>query len=149
MSHCAAITRIGNAKRQQELLETGLRLCRVGGRVVYSTCSLSRRENDEVVQRVVRRLNQKRRLSGFVDVIECRSLGFEFGEATECGWHILPDQAEGWGPIYLAVLDLVQFTGQERHTSSDDDTSDDESILGTDETFDDKVPSDDIVGDEL
>lgn len=116
---------------------------------MYSTCSLSRRENDEVVQRVVRRLNQKRRLSGFVDVVECRSLGFEFGEATECGWHILPDQAEGWGPIYLAVLDLVQFTGQERHASSDDDTSDDESILGTDETFDDKVPSDDIVGDEL
>ena len=105
---------VANAKRQQELLETGLRLCSRGGRVVYSTCSLSRRENDEVVQRVVRRLNQKRRIEGFVELVDCRSLGLGEGETTECGWHILPDAAMGWGPIYLAVLDVRQLGEQDR-----------------------------------
>ena len=105
---------VANAKRQQELLETGLRLCSRGGRVVYSTCSLSRRENDEVVQRVVRRLNQKRRIEGFVELVDCRSLGLGEGETTECGWHILPDAAMGWGPIYLAVLDVRQLGEQNR-----------------------------------
>ena len=85
--------------------------------MVYSTCSLSRRENDEVVQRVVRRLNQKRRIEGIVELVDCRSLGFGEGEATECGWHILPDAAMGWGPIYLAVLDVRQLSEQDRRHS--------------------------------
>lgn len=46
-----------NAKRQLQLLQTALRLCRVGGRVVYSTCSISRLENDEVVARAVNKAN--------------------------------------------------------------------------------------------
>lgn len=41
-----------NAKRQRALLTTALHLCKLGGRVVYSTCALSPAENDGVVERV-------------------------------------------------------------------------------------------------
>ena len=101
--------------------------------MVYSTCSLSRRENDEVVQRVVRRLNQRHRIAGFVEVAYCGRLGFEAGEATECGWHILPDAADGWGPIYLAVLELRQFSEQDRPPPPADELDDDDSDASEDD----------------
>ena len=91
--------------RQYALLAAALSAVRNGGRIVYTTCSVSPRENDEVIAHLLKRH------SGEVSV-----LGFErghheasrfqppIGEATEFGWAILPDVCGGAGPLYMATL---------------------------------------------
>ena len=118
-----------NAERQLSLLVAAFRLCRTGGRVVYSTCSLSNLENDGVVAKAMKKFNKAassgaggrggRRDDGDDDggdddsddaemvVYPLNESNMPFGEKTEFGWHILPDRAEGWGPIYLCAFDKV------------------------------------------
>jgi 16S rRNA C967 or C1407 C5-methylase (RsmB/RsmF family) len=50
-----------NADRQCQLLLNALALCVMGGKVVYSTCALSRTENDGVIERVLLKLEKKQR----------------------------------------------------------------------------------------
>ena len=69
-------------------------IVKIGGTIVYSTCALSRFENDEII----RKLYQKR--SGRFELIRKE---FSFGGPTEFGWQVLPDTT-GHGPFYLAVL---------------------------------------------
>jgi 5-methylcytosine rRNA methyltransferase NSUN4 len=85
------------AVRQYALLASALQVVRHGGRIVYSTCSISPIENDAVIARLL-----KRREGEAV----VRPLSFEIGESTEHGWQILPDRG-GFGPIYLAALERV------------------------------------------
>jgi len=85
-----------NAARQAALLACALDAARPGGTVVYSTCALSNRENDDVVARVLARLP-------FPAVVV--PLAFAFGEATPLGgWHVLPDTGLGFGPLYICKL---------------------------------------------
>jgi 16S rRNA C967 or C1407 C5-methylase (RsmB/RsmF family) len=82
------------AIRQHALLCAGLDSLRAGGRVVYSTCSISPLENDGVIAKITKsRANQ-------FSVIKPIS---KTGEATEYGWILMPDTC-GCGPIYFAVL---------------------------------------------
>jgi 16S rRNA C967 or C1407 C5-methylase (RsmB/RsmF family) len=84
---------------------------RPGGRLVYSTCALSPRENDEVVSRVIDRAAGHARLPAQVtgnvhaglEPAAAETLP-EGTERTSCGWLILPDRAAGAGPIYFAVV---------------------------------------------
>jgi 5-methylcytosine rRNA methyltransferase NSUN4 len=85
------------AVRQYALLASALQVVRHGGRIVYSTCSISTIENDSVIARLLK----KREGKAIV-----KPLSFEIGEATEHGWQILPDRG-GYGPIYLAALERV------------------------------------------
>lgn len=104
-----------NAERQISLLLTALRLVAAGGRVVYSTCSLSNMENDAVVAKAIKRAN-KRAYSTSSDrckvvlakVKDLTEANIPLGEATSYGWHILPDRSDGWGPIYLSVIDVIE-----------------------------------------
>lgn len=86
------------AVRQHALLCSAFDSVRVGGRVVYSTCSISPLENDGVIEKLMK----SRR--GKFSVKTPRS---DLGEATEHGWIILPDRA-GCGPIYCAVLERTE-----------------------------------------
>lgn len=81
--------------RQHSLLCAALDSVRVGGRVVYSTCSISPRENDGVIEKL-----HKSRAGKFVVI---RSSDVE-GEPTEFGRIYLPDVG-GNGPIYCAILE--------------------------------------------
>jgi 16S rRNA C967 or C1407 C5-methylase (RsmB/RsmF family) len=83
------------AVRQYALLVSALQVVRPGGRLVYSTCSISPLENDAVIARLLKKRE------GEAKVIAPH---FEIGEATEHGWMILPDRT-GYGPIYFAVLE--------------------------------------------
>ena len=83
------------AVRQYSLLASAIQTVKPGGRVVYSTCSLSVRENDDVIARLLKRRAGEARV-----VNEPAPLG----EASEHGWMILPDQT-GFGPIYYSVLE--------------------------------------------
>lgn len=85
------------AVRQYALLASALAVVRPGGRIVYSTCSISPLENDAVVARLLKKR------AGEVRVVSSQ---FEMGESTEHGWHLLPDRT-GYGPIYFSVLERV------------------------------------------
>jgi 16S rRNA C967 or C1407 C5-methylase (RsmB/RsmF family) len=69
-----------------------------GGRVVYSTCSLSPFENDGVIKKL-----EKSR-SGAFKIVRSK---LEMGEATEFGKLILPDLYPGFGPIYYSILEKL------------------------------------------
>lgn len=79
--------------RQHALLCSALDSLRPGGRLVYSTCSISLYENDAVVDKLF-----KSRADQF-DVIKPALAG----EETQWGRIILPD-VSGSGPIYYAVI---------------------------------------------
>jgi hypothetical protein len=115
-----------NSERQSQLLYQALTHCLIPGRVVYSTCSLSPLENDEVVKKVVQKVNKwflkqasvlsNNSLSSrevisqsvpLVTICDPKSLALPFGEETGHGWLILPDKCQGMGPIYLSVMELT------------------------------------------
>ncbi|WP_455381973.1 RsmB/NOP family class I SAM-dependent RNA methyltransferase [Salinispira pacifica] len=70
------------------------------GYVLYSTCAVSPLENDGVIERLLKRR------SGVVAV--CRAQA-PWGEPTVHGWEIMPDRAEGRGPIFFALLRRAPF----------------------------------------
>ncbi len=47
------------AKLQRELLESAVHACKVGGRIVYSTCTLTPEENEEVVQSILAKFSDQ------------------------------------------------------------------------------------------
>ena len=77
------------------ILAAGFTALKPGGVLVYSTCALAPGENDEVIAKLVKRHGS-----------ECQLLlpDSTIGEATEYGRIILPDQADGMGPIYYASV---------------------------------------------
>lgn len=89
-----------------QLLLAGLRALKPGGRLVYSTCSMSAVENDEVVLQAVQQ-SQGSVLAVPVDewgVMGSDQLREAAGaELTQHGMLCLPDRA-GCGPIYLCLL---------------------------------------------
>lgn len=85
------------AIRQYALLASAHRVVRAGGRIVYSTCSISPLENDAVIAKLLKKR------PGECQVI---SGACELGEPTEHGWMIFPDRT-GYGPMYFSVLERV------------------------------------------
>jgi 16S rRNA C967 or C1407 C5-methylase (RsmB/RsmF family) len=83
---------------QFAMLASALDIVKVGGTIVYSTCALSKLENDEII----RKLHQKR--PGRFELIH---KDFPYGEPTEFGWQVLPDTT-GWGPFYLSVVKRIK-----------------------------------------
>jgi len=111
----------GLVKTQVALLRTALEAAKVGGRVVYATCSLERGENDGVVERVVEAL-RKEKWKGRDARTGRWEVRFETGrrsldreredgltEETEFGRIALPDHERGfgWGPIYYCVMTKI------------------------------------------
>lgn len=105
-----------NSRRQLDLLRTAMRNVKPnGGRIVYSTCSLSPYENDLLVEQFI---------NEFDDRIRIRKEKFSFGEETKFGWIVLP---RPWGPIYLAIFDVQRPTRLENEDFSYWKTEEDES----------------------
>ncbi|KAK8005356.1 hypothetical protein PG990_011393 [Apiospora arundinis] len=112
------------AKIQAALLLTALRAVKVGGRVVYATCSLSSEENDGVIERGKELVQKDRKKLGIKwDVTVRRNTsasaitedGAEekwlesWAERTKHGWIVLPDHSSGgrWGPLFFSVLEKI------------------------------------------
>ncbi|MCB0341989.1 MAG: RsmB/NOP family class I SAM-dependent RNA methyltransferase [Pseudobdellovibrionaceae bacterium] len=86
------------AQRQYALLCAGVQVLKPGGRLVYSTCTISPLENDQVISKYLKKKP---------NTVTVERVGSECGEPTEHGWIILPDQCQGQGPIYFSVLQKV------------------------------------------
>lgn len=71
------------------------------GVVVYSTCSLSQLENDQVVEKA---LKQSPYVCSVDNSEEASMQSPILGERTKYGWIVLPDVSEGWGVLYFARI---------------------------------------------
>ncbi len=83
------------ASRQYSLLAAAFLAVKPGGRIVYSTCSISPTENDDVVRKLLKKKKSA------VKLLEA-PLGVG-GERTELGVAYLPDRC-GFGPLYSSII---------------------------------------------
>ncbi|MFT4542996.1 MAG: 16S rRNA C967 or C1407 C5-methylase (RsmB/RsmF family) [Planctomycetota bacterium] len=89
----------GLARRQYAMLAAALEAVRVGGRILYSTCSLVPDENEGVIERL---LSDSKR-AGRARVVPLEA---PIGEANGHGWAMFPDCSE-WGPIWMAAIERL------------------------------------------
>ena len=59
------------AKLQRELLESAVHACKVGGRIVYSTCTLTPEENEEVVRSVLNKFSTQLTVLDPAEILKC------------------------------------------------------------------------------
>ncbi|AYU81804.1 NOL1/NOP2/sun family, putative [Leishmania donovani] len=133
------------AALQRMLLQRAIETCRVGGRIVYSTCSISPLENDGVVSEVLQRTRCEVKViktssaaaaalvappKTATDASESDASGAEacaphtptvLGEATAYGRLLLPDTCHGWGPMFFCVLEKTAEHKDVPSSSSEDD----------------------------
>ncbi|KAM9670868.1 tRNA (cytosine(34)-C(5))-methyltransferase, mitochondrial isoform 2-T2 [Dama dama] len=83
---------------------SAIKALRPGGLLVYSTCTLSKAENQDVISEV---LNSYSDIMP-VDIKEmARTCSQDFTFAPtgqECGLLVIPDKGKAWGPMYVAKL---------------------------------------------
>ena len=84
------------ATNQYSLLCSAILACKSKGQIVYSTCSISPLENDEVIKKALDKKDE------FIK-LDLPDLDFKGIEKTEFGYLLLPDQATA-GPIYFSRL---------------------------------------------
>lgn len=103
------------AETQLQLLSTAVRALKVGGRLLYATCSISHEENDDVVEKALKYFVNEQRKGGVRWTVALAEIdaklisGLEsWAEKTTYGWLVLPDHVSpygvGWGPLYFAIL---------------------------------------------
>ncbi|KAG9289313.1 hypothetical protein G9A89_007874 [Geosiphon pyriformis] len=86
------------AKKQLGILCDAVKTLKIGGLLVYATCSVSRMENDDVVERF---------LSESWVPLELAVNEWPIGERTKLGWIVLPDRYDGMGPMYISTIKRV------------------------------------------
>lgn len=86
---------------QGALLASAVDALKPGGHLVYSTCALTRMENDDVIRKILK----KRK--GQVQILEIEPK-IPGTEKTEFGLQMLPDRCNGRGPIFCAKLEKLE-----------------------------------------
>ncbi len=81
------------SKEQYTMISSAAQVLKAGGKMVYSTCSISTHENDDVIEKFLKRNSH----------FSLERVELPFGEKTEFGNIVLPDNSL-WGPIYFSVL---------------------------------------------
>ena len=101
---------------QWALLSSAYRMLKDNGILLYSTCALAPKENDEVIQRLFKKFdncvnlsfesekyqnlkNDEAKLQLFTDNVSLPDF-----ERTKYGYQILPDKQNGAGPIYFSII---------------------------------------------
>lgn len=84
------------AARQYSLLAAAYLAVKVGGEILYSTCSISPLENDGVIQQLLKKKKEK------VEVIPLTP-SYLLPEQTQHGWIYLPDTST-CGPLFFSKI---------------------------------------------
>lgn len=105
---------------QWALLSSAYRMLEREGILIYSTCALAPKENDEVIQKLLKKFSDAKILS--FESEEYKNNQYDFNtleeklkkyskdfifpeyEKTELGYQILPDKQNGAGPIYFSII---------------------------------------------
>lgn len=90
------------ALRQWALLSGAWLVLAPGGSLVYSTCALSPKENDEVVEKLLAKYPDAKVCE--IEMDERFRAVLPVSEGTRFGRHVLPDTAGGAGPLYYALV---------------------------------------------
>lgn len=108
------------AALQVRMIMAGIKCLKENGRLVYSTCSLdNKRQNDNVIDKVCAKVSgvhvvsheeSNARIARSIPVRNQQSLSsIAMGHLTPTrhGWMAMPDEQLGWGPMYISVLQKV------------------------------------------
>ncbi|OPJ69428.1 putative methyltransferase NSUN3 isoform B [Patagioenas fasciata monilis] len=92
---------------QFQLLRSAIKALRPGGSLVYSTCTLSKAENSDVINLILHSCSNVIP----VDISEmAKALSQEFTFLTGTQQHellVLPEKGRAWGPMYVAKLKKI------------------------------------------
>lgn len=95
---------------QWALLSSAWRMLKPEGFLLYSTCALSPDENDKVVAKLLKKFTDAKILEPKIalDYKSFISNTLPEYEKTDYGARILPDKAEGAGPLYFCLLQKTE-----------------------------------------
>jgi len=107
-----SLSRIKTVTMEQwALLSSAYRLLSVDGTLLYSTCALCPQENDEMMERLIKKFNKDGTAFEFVEpnpnleeIKDFCTVSLPKMERTKYGYMILPDTSGGAGPIYFSII---------------------------------------------
>ncbi|KAM9204116.1 tRNA (cytosine(34)-C(5))-methyltransferase, mitochondrial isoform 2-T2 [Mergus octosetaceus] len=92
---------------QFQLLRSAIKALRPGGSLVYSTCTLSKAENSDVINLILKSCANVMP----VDISEmAKAVSQEFTFLSDTQQHellVLPEKGKAWGPMYVAKLKKI------------------------------------------
>jgi len=99
------------SERQFAMLAASLDAVKPGGKIVYSTCSISPAENDGIIEKLLKKRAGLFEISGQTSEDDSANEGAADNtgsgvspERTACGFQIMPDKTGGSGPIYYTII---------------------------------------------
>lgn len=96
--------------KQQDLLFHGIKACKPGGTVVYSTCTLAPPQNDGVIQAVLERIWTETNMSLHVAIEDAKIISmkfqdtFHFYDKCRFGQLVIPKITANFGPLYFCKM---------------------------------------------
>ena len=99
-----------HADLQYQLVNSAVHAVKPGGTVVYSTCSLSPIENDDVIGRVIQNFSNsnmmvtldKQIVEDTIDLFPPNT--FSLHDQVRNGVLVIPTESHNWGPMYYARI---------------------------------------------
>ena len=83
---------------QFSMISSALLALRPGGIMLYSTCSINRGEDEDIIARLMKKHPGE---------IRELPIALQYGEEREHGAIVLPDRSGGRGPMYAALLEKL------------------------------------------
>ncbi|MDO5095834.1 MAG: RsmB/NOP family class I SAM-dependent RNA methyltransferase [Peptostreptococcaceae bacterium] len=88
---------------QRDILSNAAKMCCAGGRIIYSTCTFNREENEEIISDFLRTNSNFRLIDPFAEYTGARDFGFENGYGLNA-FRLFPHKLKGEGH-FLAILE--------------------------------------------
>lgn len=83
---------------QFSMLSSALLAAKKGGIILYSTCSINRGEDEDIIARLIRKHPEE---------VREIPVSLEYGEKRDHGMIVLPDVSGGRGPMYAALIEKL------------------------------------------
>ncbi|ESO84954.1 hypothetical protein LOTGIDRAFT_131154, partial [Lottia gigantea] len=97
---------------QKDILVSGIKHCKPGGSIVYSTCTLSPPQNDGVIQAALEQIWQNTPIDVSVEDISIITQQFKdtftFFHNCRHGQLVIPSLTKNFGPMYIAKLNRIK-----------------------------------------